>query len=125
MRRPPYTTLAVVALGLLVLFPIVSRIRYSGIGEYLWSASPYALCLALSFVRRLQIGAFFATCAVLVLSLVGYGFFQLKPGEAINGYLVLLVPIYDFLLVIPGAVLITVLMQVIRRRAAANRPPSA
>lgn len=125
MRRPPYTTLAVVALGLLALFPIVSRIRYSGIGEYLWSASPYALCLALSLVHRLQIGAFFATCAVLVLTLVGYGFFQLKPGEAINGYLVLLVPIYDFLLVIPGAVLVTVLVQVIRRRAAANRPPSA
>ena len=125
MRRPPYTTLAVIALGLLVLFPIVSRIRYSGIGEYLWSASPYSLCLALSLVHRLQIGAFLATCAVFVLSLIGYGFFQLKPGEAVNGYLVLLVPIYDFLLVIPGAVLITMLLQVLRRRAAANRPPSA
>ena len=44
---------------------------------------PYALCLALSCVHRLQIGAFFATCAVFVLSLVGYGFFQLKPGETI------------------------------------------
>jgi hypothetical protein len=125
MRRPPYTTLAVMAVGLLALFPIVARIRYGGIGEYLWTASPYALCVALSCVHRLQIGAFFATCAVLVLSLLGYGFFQLKPGEGINGYLVLLVPIYDFLLVIPGAVLITVLVQMLRRRIAANRPPSA